>query len=85
VVFWKLPGGPPALDERILIRKRLDRDLGHTGVVKTENIGGAGRDIDNSSPNIRPPVIDHENRRAVVGEVGHTDMGSKRQRTAQVM
>jgi hypothetical protein len=65
----------------MLIRDRFDRDPRQAGPAKTENVGGASRDIDNSALEERPPVTDYQHRRAVVGEIGHPDMGSERQRT----
>lgn len=47
-------------------------------MAKAENIGGFYRDIDNSSLDEGSTLIDHQHRRAVVGEVGDADMGSKR-------
>src|ERR1700724_1371820 len=64
-----------------LIRDCFDRDSCHAGPAKTENVGGASRDIDDSAVDERPPVIDHQHRRAVVGKICYPDMGSERQRT----
>jgi hypothetical protein len=66
---------------RMLIRDCFDRDSRQAGPAKTEDVGGAGRDIDDSTTDERPPVTDHQHRRAVIGEIGHPDMGSEWQRT----
>jgi hypothetical protein len=55
---------------RILIRDCFDRDSRQAGPVKTENVGRAIRDIDDSAFDERSPITDHQHRRAVVGEIG---------------
>ena len=63
----------------MLIRVNFDRDPRQAGPAKTENVGGASRDINDSVLNKGPRSL--TNRRAVVGEICHPDMGSERQRT----
>jgi len=65
----------------MLVRDGFDGDSHDAGPAKTENVGGPSRDIDDSVLDERPPVVDHQHRRAIVGEIGHKDMGSERQRT----
>jgi hypothetical protein len=60
----------------MLICDWFDRDSCHAGPEKTENVGCASRDINDSALDERPPVIDHQHCGAVVGEIGHADMGS---------
>lgn len=46
---------------RVLIRDRFDRDSRQAGPEKTENAGGASRDIDDSALDERPPSLTTSN------------------------
>src|SRR5207302_3567898 len=54
-------------------------DFGHARLDHRELAGGCEAEVEHPAFDVRAAVIDPHHRGAVIGEIGHTDIGSQRQ------